>query len=167
MWQDTLIQMLRAEINDFEALRYTDARLQKILVVSAFKVYQVAPFVTDYRINVNTSTIAPDPVVIDDYDFSALVVAQAACIILTGESREASGSAVMIKDGPSVLDNRDGSKNLIGLSTAACDNFKNLLNIYLMSGGNGLNELSTIRAVLTPYGSSSYNYKYWSNRKSD
>lgn len=159
--------MLRAEINDFESARYTDERLEKILVVSAFKIYQLAPFVTDYKINVQSISITPDPVEIDDYDFAALVVAQAACMILSGEARESNSSGVLIKDGPSTLDTRDAAKNSIEHAKNACDNLKYLMDMYLMLGGNGINEVSTVRAVLTPYGSGSLSYAHWSDRRSD
>ena len=165
MWEDTLVRMLRAEINDLDSSVYTDARLIQVLVISAYKVLQAVSFHNIYTVNVMNETISPDPVEINDLDFSVLTVAKAACTILMGEAKAAASKAVMIKDGPSVLDNRTASNNLQESSKTICEAYKEMVDAYNFSGGTGDNESIVMgQFVLGPYSPGSLLYS-WENRR--
>lgn len=165
MWEDTLVEMLRVEINDVGSVKYTDARLIQVLVVSAYHVLQAVSFYNTYTVNITNKTISPDPVALNDLDFSVLTVAKAACTILTGEAKEAASKAVMIKDGPSVLDNRTASNNLQESSKTICQAYKEMIDAYNFSGGTGDNESMVMgQFVLGPYSPGSLLYS-WENRR--
>lgn len=165
MWEDTLVKMLRAEINDLDSVTYTDSRLVEVLVISAYQVLQAVSFYNQYTVNITNLTIAPDPVALNDLDFSVLTVAKAACTILTGEAKAAASKAVMIKDGPSVLDNRTASNNLQATAKTICEAYKEMLEAYQFSGGTGDNESVVMgQFVLGPYSPGSLLYS-WENRR--
>lgn len=164
MWEDVLVKMLRAEIDDLDSSRYTDSRLQDVIVISAYKVLQAADFYNEYDVNISNVTISPDPVSINDLDFSVLTVAKAACTILSGEAKSAASKAVMIKDGPSVLDNRTASNNLQQSAKTICDAYKEMLDAYNFSGGKGDNANMVLgQFVLGPYSPGSLLYQ-WERR---
>lgn len=164
MWQDTLVKMLRAEINDLDASNYTDSRLEDVLVVSAYQVLQAANFYNNYVVNIQNCSITPDPVTLNDLDFSVLTVAKAACTILRGEAKSAASKAVMIKDGPSVLDNRTASNNLQESAKTICEAYKEMIEAYQFSGGTGDNESMVLgQFVLGPYSPGSLLYQ-WERR---
>jgi hypothetical protein len=165
MWEDTLVKMLRAEINDLDSTVYTDARLIQVLAISAYKVLQAVSFYNQYTVNVMNESISPDPVEINDLDFSVFIVAKAACTILSGEAKAAASKAVMIKDGPSVLDNRTASNNLQDSSKTICEAYKEMVEAYNFSGGSGDNASIVMgQFVLGPYSPGSLLYS-WENRR--
>lgn len=109
MWQTELVEILRAMINDFDAVLYTDERLERLLVTAAFRVLQegmVFKFV--YTSDVGDQDITPDPTEPDSRDdsFSNLICLQAACIINRGDAAKAARQAISVKDGDSAIDLR-------------------------------------------------------------
>lgn len=165
MWEDTLVEMLRVEINDVGSVSYTDERLIQVLVVSAYHVLQAVSFYNTYTVNITNKTISPDPVALNDLDFSVLTVAKAACTILMGEAKAAASKAVMIKDGPSVLDNRTASNNLQQSSKTICEAYKEMVDAYNFSGGTGDNESMVMgEFVLGPYSPGSLLYSWEKSR---
>lgn len=158
MWEDTLVEIVRAEIGDLASSKFTDARLLRIIVVSAFQVKADANF-PDYTVNISNGTISPNP--LDNYDFSVLITYKAACKILHNEAQALASEAVMIKDGPSVLDTRTASNNMSALAQKTCDTYNTLLNAYIFSGGKDGNIIG--KAVLTPYSPGSF-YAVWRDR---
>lgn len=155
MWKDSLVEIVRAEIGDLDISSFTDARLLQIIVVSAFQVKGEANF-PDYEVNITNGTISPNP--LENYDFSVLITYKAACKILSNEARALAAEAVMIKDGPSVLDTRTASNNMSELAKKACETYNTLLNAYIFSGGKDGNIIG--KAVLTPYSPGSF-YAVW------
>jgi hypothetical protein len=156
-WDVDLVNMLRAEIGDFEEDSYSDSRLRQILTYAAYSVNQRAKFTNAYAVNTSDISISPDPVETNDYDFSLLTVLRACCIILTGESRVKGGGAVVIKDGPSSLDNTEGGKNTLQLMKEMCQNYEQLLTTYQLCGSNNSSGYSGVgEAVLGPYSPGSF-----------
>lgn len=161
VWNEDLVIMLRAEIGDLSSTSYTDDRLIQVLVYAAYTVYQSATFVNPYVINIANLSITPDPIAINDYDFSVLTVYKAACIVLTGEAKEKGSKAISIKDGPSFFDNRNAGSNLMVLAKTACETYNNLLSNYQLAGSsqNGLS-IGPGQAILSPYSPGSF-LKSW------
>jgi hypothetical protein len=155
MWEQVLVEMLRAEIGDLSSSKFADSRLVRILLVSAFQLKSEAHF-PEYEINISNGTIKPDP--INDYDFSVLVVYKAACKILQNEAQLLASEAVMIKDGPSLLDTRTSSNNMNEIAARACQTYSDLLNEYNFMGGDVKGQ-----AVLTPYSPGSF-FSVWRER---
>lgn len=159
MWNDTWIHLLRAEINDIDSESYSDDRLLEVLIVAAYQVRQAINFTNTYTINICEQTISPDPVESNDYDFSVLAVYKAACIVLNGEAKKASTDAIMIKDGPSVLDTRTSANNLSKAAENACKTYMDLLNEFRFIGS--LSDDNVLgQAVLTPYSPGSFLYSW-------
>lgn len=156
-WDTELVDMLRSEIGDFEEDSYTDSRLRKVLTHAAYSVNQRAKFSNTYVVNTDTISITPDPIELNDYDFSILTIMRAVCIILTGEARTKGGNAVSIKDGPSSFDNKDAGKNTIELMKNACKAYETLLTTYQLCGSNNGEGSSGVgQAVLGPYSPGSF-----------
>jgi len=142
-----MIKIVRGLINDMVSpYTYNDWRLQELIVVGAVLTVQEVDFAASYTINLCTNTITPDPSVASDYDFMALVSLKTACMISSGEHRDAAKTAVSVKDGPSFVDTKDRAKHLGGLADNVCDAYeKAKLNYQVGDGSLG-------RAIVGPYG---------------
>lgn len=156
VWDEDLVLMLRAEIGDIDESTYSDNRLKQVLVYAAYSVYRSARFPNTYSISVANVTIIPDPVALNDYDFSILTVYRAACIILTGEAKEKGGKSVSIKDGPSFFDNRNAGTNTMNLMKIVCENYNTLLYNYQMVGSDHSDLAGLGQAILSPYSPGSF-----------
>ena len=160
MWKDQWIPILRAEINDFESERYTNDRLAEVLLSSMVYVLHSIKLSNSYTVNMVAKTISPDPHELDDKSLMVLSIAKAACLILSGESSAAAKKAFMIKDGPSVVDNRTASNNLQDIAKEKCQAYKDLLNEFLFSGEGAFNSIMG-EAILGIYNPGIY---YLNNR---
>lgn len=104
-WQDSMIPIVRAFINDFDSpVTYTDGQLEEFIVIAAFLVNNEIDFATTYTITINEVSISPDPVTNNDPDFQGLVALQAACIILKAEVKKYGLQNVRVTDAGSTLD---------------------------------------------------------------
>ena len=152
MWEDTMVLMLRALLNDLDSgnYTYTDARLQQMLCVGAYNVQAEAVFTNTYVIDIVNSTMTPDPVAEGDSDFVVLTVYKTACIMVGSEIKTQANNAIAIKDGPSSIDLRGIATQLGSVKDNYCTAYAELLNKYRYeNGANG--SMSIGQAVLGPY----------------
>lgn len=150
MWQDTMVLMLRALLNDLDETKYTDARLQQLLTIGAYNVNIEADFSIDYNIDVVGISISPDPVSSNDADFVTLVVYKTASIVLGSEVKLESANAISIKDGPSAMDLRGVSSKLMELYDRIIGQYEQMLEHYQYNNSVG-------DAILGPYSPGSWN----------
>jgi len=146
-WTTDMIKIVRGLVNDMTApYTYDDWRLQELIVVGAVLTIQEVDFSTSYTVNLCTNTITPDPSDAGDYDFMSLVSLKTACMISSGEHREAAKTALSVKDGPSFVDTKDKAKHLGGLAENVCEAYEKAKQNYQMGDG------SLGRAIVGPYG---------------
>lgn len=164
MWKTDLVLMLRSMVGDLDSVKYTDERLEQLLVIAAYATATDTPFLTDYAVSVGSVTISPDPVKTGDKNFSILTVLRAACILVGSEIKTQSANAISIKDGPSAIDLRGVSQNLQMLYDRLFKQYEDFLFDYLMNHRNGADTAGT--AILSPYSpaSISINAFYSDNR---
>lgn len=108
-WKLELREILRVMVGDFDATKYANATLERVLAVAAFTVAaEQLDFTQDYSVNVVTKTITPDPSAeaTRDDSFINLVCMKAACIIDQGSAANAAAQAIAVKDGSSAVDLR-------------------------------------------------------------
>lgn len=144
-WKIDLILMLRSIIGDLDSVKFTDERLKQILVVAAFNVLNDADFSNTYTVDVGAVSISPDPIELNDQDFSILIVYKSACILLGSEVKTESANAISIKDGPSAIDLRGVTQSLSVLYNDICKRYDDLLNSYQY------NNTLVGQAILGPY----------------
>ena len=159
-WTTDLVLFVRTLIGDLDSSKYADSRLEQIIAVAAYKVYDQADFNYTYVVDIATKEISPDPVDNKDTDFTVLTAYQAACIILGAEIRKESGNAISIKDGPSAIDLRGVTSILAVLYKDLCAKYEHALLEY--RAGNSINGQS----ILGPYspGSDLINRNYSDHR---
>jgi hypothetical protein len=155
-WQTDMVLMLRSIIGDLDAAKYTDARLQQVLVVGAYNVQNDATFPNTYTANVGAVSLSPDPVDLNDSNFTVLTVYKSACILVGSEVKTESANAISIKDGPSAIDLRGVSGSLTSLYKDLCAKYDDLLNSYRYESGNG-DGTPVGTAILGPYSPGSWN----------
>lgn len=147
-WQNTIPIMVRYLINDVDSSNYTytDARIEKTVVVGAQFVGMELEFSNSYNIDIANDTITPDPTdpATRDDSFINLAALKAACIIIGSEIKTESANAISIKDGPSAIDLRGVSSTLAILYKDLCDKYQAMADDYKFTGDTG-------QAVLGPY----------------
>lgn len=141
-WQNHARLIVRQLINDLDAVQYSDSRIDTAVVVSAQLVSLELDFQNQYIIDVEDKTITPDP--LTDSIFINLVTVKAACIIIAGEIKLQSLSAVSIKDGVSSIDMRGVTAVLLELYKDLSNRYDALAYNYGYSGNAG-------QSVLGPY----------------
>lgn len=148
-WQGQMSTVVRHLINDVDASSYTftPQRIETTLLVAAQLMTMNVDFANVYDINVESSTLSPDPTDTGTKDnpFIALTCLRAACIIIGSEIRKESGNAISIKDGPSAIDLRGVTQTLTVLYKDLCDKYENSLLEY--RAGNGV----VGQSILGPY----------------
>lgn len=145
-WENQMTTMLRVLIDDVSSSqRYSDERLEGVLIVAAFQILQETRFETTYTVNISTHEITPDPTEIDpqDYNFINLILLKARCIVFSGEYKTQSLNAISVTNGPSSI-------NMAGSATAMKDMYLNACKEYeeykmnFIAGSAG-------KAILTPF----------------
>ena len=133
-WEGQMTTMLRYIINDVDPADYkfSNRRLETTLLVAAQLIAPTMDFANVYDINVEGCQLDPDPTDSDtkDYDFVALVVLKAACVIVGSEVRSESTNAISIKDGPSAIDLRGVSNTLVILYKDLCEKYEQAVIDY-------------------------------------
>ena len=159
-WKIDLVLMLRSLIGDLDNEKFTDERLKQILVCGAYNVVNDADFSQTYTIDVAGITISPDPISVNDTDFTTLTVYKSACILLGSEVKTEAANAISIKDGPSSIDLRGVTQNLNIMYKDFSTKYDDLLKTYQY------NNTLVGQAVLGPYspgsmilGSNQSNYR--------
>lgn len=149
-WQQTMVTMLRALVNDLDCTDFTNERLEQLLVVSAHYVNQEIDFNRNYTINITSPDVDPDPTTISNDSnndaFINFVVLKAACLADWSTYRQkALVAGVKAKCGPAVLETMDhvkGFRDLIEMGP--CKAYETLKWEHEM--GN-----FTVKAVLSPF----------------
>jgi hypothetical protein len=148
-WQGQMTTIVRHLVNDVDSSSYTFStdRLETTILVAAQLMIMNVDFNNTYDINVETSTLSPDPTDTDTKDdpFIALACLRAACIIVGSEIRKESGNAISIKDGPSAIDLRGVTSTLIVIYQDLCKKYEEALLDY--RAGNSVSGQS----ILGPY----------------
>lgn len=129
---EELITLVRYIINDPDSASYTDARLQKAIVVAAQYV-NTDLFSNKYTITITGSgTITPD--YSSDNSFKNLTALKTACMIGLGEAKLAGGQGISIKDGTSSLDLRGVSQAKYQISQDFCKMYEQARMNFLTNG---------------------------------
>jgi hypothetical protein len=141
--------IVRHLVNDVDSSSYTFStdRLETTILVAGQLMIMNVDFNNTYDINVEASTLSPDPTDTDTKDdpFIALACLRAACIIVGSEIRKESGNAISIKDGPSAIDLRGVTSTLIVIYQDLCKKYEEALLDY--RAGNSVSGQS----ILGPY----------------
>ncbi len=148
-WQGQMTTVVRHLVNDVDASSYTFStdRVETTILVAAQLLIMNVDFNNTYDINVEASTLSPDPTDSGTKDdpFIALACLRAACIIIGSEIRKESGNAISIKDGPSAIDLRGVTSTLTVLYQDLCKKYDEALLDY--RAGNSVSGQS----ILGPY----------------
>ena len=148
-WQGQMSTIVRHLINDVDATSYkfSAERIETTILVAAQLTTMNVDFSNTYTLNVEQCKLSPDPTDTDTLDtaFITLVSLRAACIIVGSEIRSESGNAISIKDGPSSIDLRGVTNNLIILYKDLCEKYEH--NLLEYRAGNAV----AGHAILGPY----------------
>ena len=129
-WQNEMSIIVRHLINDLDSSDYifTDNRIEESILVSAQLVLHEIDFTNTYAIDVDGSSLSPDPTTAGSKDnsFINLVSMKTATILIGSELKTHSLNAISLRDGPSSLD------------------LRGIVSEYKMSGIVG-------EAILSPY----------------
>ena len=151
MWETEPLEIFRVLIDDMEETpSFSDEKLVRILLVAAFQVNSAYDFNSDYEVDIETSTLSPDPTS-DDYrddDFVNLMCLKAACILERGKALKAAGTAGMIKEFSTTADLSGVAKARAALLAKGgwCTVFAEEATNYQVNGA-----VSGGIAVLTPF----------------
>jgi hypothetical protein len=156
VWQIKLVELVRALLLDYnEPPKYSDERLQRLIVSSAWMVIQqtgITPYVADLA----ALTITPDPTVTSEdsgieylnKSLTNLTALKAACLMDNGEARRAAGQALDISDSGSRISIRGiAAARLAILKEGWCKHYSDALFAYLFSGTGAIPGM----AVLSPF----------------
>lgn len=137
-WQGQISTMVRHMINDVDQTnyKYSVSRLETTILVAAQLVSQDMDFDNDYVVNVEQSTLTPDPTDTDTKDnaFINLTTLKTACVIIGSEVRSEASNAISIKDGPSAIDLRGVANTLNVLYKDLCEKYDQLTYDYVAGG---------------------------------
>lgn len=113
-WTDVMPLMLRYIIGDVDCPeKYTDLRLQTILLISGKFVGAEATFSQNFIPDLTLMTLTPDPTVdptLDDWYANLTVLKAAHNIVLAEHKILTNGGAIMYKDGSATVDMRELAK---------------------------------------------------------
>jgi hypothetical protein len=156
-WQNTSLLMLRTMLNDAGCgeTKYSNSRLEQLLITSAYFLPVDINFNTSYVIDVEQNTITPDPISQDDgQEFISFMVLKAACIADEGNFRnQALLQGVKARCGPAVLDTSSYGQYLKDLlSNGPCKTYDDLKDEYNFS----YEGRRIIRAVMSPFVSNDF-----------
>ena len=148
-WQGQISTIVRHLIDDVDAsnYKYSAKRLETTILVAAQLLSTETNLRQDYKIKIESCELTPDPTDLDtqDPDFISLVSLKCACIVLGGEIKKESASAISIKDGPSAIDLRGVTSTMMALYQDLCKKYQQSLLDY--SAGNSI----AGTAILGPY----------------
>lgn len=159
-WDIDAVELLRVLINDLDAEpAYTDERLIRVLVASAFQVMRKAEFSQIFIVDIGRQTITPDPTdstnSTNDEHFVNLMCLKAACIIDTGSAIKAANTAIAGKDLNNTFDLKGVATSTLSLlEKGYCATFDATFNEYLSGDG------SVSAAVMGPFRVYARNYGY-------
>lgn len=146
-WQSEMNTIVRYLVDDTDSSNFTfsDERVETTILVAAQLVRKELDFNSDYTINIDGTTITPDPT--DDprdENFVNLVSLKAACIILNSQYKTNSLNAVKVIDGPSTIDMTKAADGLKAAADSICEQYEKAKKAHQLGGVVG-------QAILTPY----------------
>ncbi len=143
-WQNDMVIVLRALINDLDGSDYTSEKLEQILVVSAHLIRNEIDFINLYTVDVEAISITPDPLDSQDYGFINLTCLKAACLILAAEVKIAAAQSFRVQDAGAVVDVK-------GVFEAKKVLYDQLYNDFIRAKTNYVSgNLNAFAAILTP-----------------
>jgi hypothetical protein len=157
-WQSTSEFMLRTMLNDAgcSSTTYSPERLEQLLITAAYFLPNEVNFNTAYTINVEASTISPNPIneTDDGTDFISFMVLKAACMVDEGNFRSAALlQGVKARCGPAVLETSSHGQYLMSLLLhGPCKTFLTLKEEYNF----GYDGSRILRAVMSPFVSNTF-----------
>ena len=156
-WQNTSLLMLRTMLNDAGCgeSKYSNDRLEDLLITAAYLLPIDVNFNTTYTIDVEAYTISPDPIgQTDGTDFISFMVLKAACIADEGNFRtSALLQGVSARCGPASITTANYGAYLKELLTAGpCKSYDNLSNEYNFS----YEGKQIIKAVMSPFAANDF-----------
>lgn len=163
-WQTELTLMVRTLINDIgDVPEFSDSRIEKCLIIAAKYVQFDVVLDHSYSVDVENSTITPDPTIDDDEIFIMLTALKAACIVDQGSLRsKAAIEGVRAALGPASLS--------VGGSAAAWEKILNhgpcKLYSDLVEHWDVANA-SAVAAVIGPFSGNKFDPELQRNQRSD
>lgn len=163
-WQTECVLILRHLIDDLDCdnYKYTNRRLEELLIVAAQFVNVDVSLRQEYTIDADQLTLTPDPTdrSARDESFVNLMILKAACILERAEARKASGRAVALSD--SFGTKVDLTGNLQGalalLKNGYCNAYSEAKLEY------ALDNMAVVgAAIMSPFRSYAYNSHYESD----
>lgn len=150
MWQLELTELVRAIIFDLsDTPDYSDEDLLRVIVAAAHLVAKAGEFSQDFKVDISSQSITPDPSATStkDEDFLNLVALRVACGLDIAKSRIQNANAVLVKDDRNTYDFRDTAKGFLELlKLGHCKVYETALLDYQMGRGG---EYATI--ILSPF----------------
>lgn len=126
-WQRDMTEIIRVLIGDMEdPYKYSDDRIERLILVSAYQVIQDVDFSTNYVISISSAEITPSPIPCNsnsDIGFVNLVTLKAAMLMIQGEVRIAASSSIKIIDGPSQIETKGRYDAIKGLLDYLSDQY--------------------------------------------
>ena len=156
-WQNTSLIMIRAMLNDAGCgtSTYTTDRLNELLITAAYMLPIDINFATAYVVDVEQSTITPDPITkTDGPEFINFMVLRAACMADEGNFRNSALlQGVKARCGPAILETSAYGQYLRDLLTKGpCKTYIDMKDAYNISYEGG----RILRAVMSPFTSNDW-----------
>lgn len=149
-WDEEVTAMARVLVNDADATKYSDTRINEAILMAMQFVQMEMSFEKTYVVNLVNETVTPDPTIDPNRDdgFITLVSVKTACIVDQGSASDAASQAIRVKDGASEVDLRDSFKARMDLiKNGWCSYFDKLKKDYsLGQRGKVLGA-----AIMTPF----------------
>lgn len=147
-WQNEMTLIVRHLVNDLDSTNYTfsDDRLEESILVSSQLSILEIDFEQTYTIDVDSTSLSPDPTTSSDKDdsFINLVSLKTAQMLLGSELKTHSLNAISLRDGPSSIDLRGIVSGLKILFDDINRRYEEAVTQYKLNGVVG-------QAILGPY----------------
>lgn len=159
-WQDEIMVIVRELLGDVETpYTFSDSRMEQVIVVGAQFVNSEIEFDVTYTIDVDATTISPDPTSSRDDLFISLVSLKTACILSRALLRTtASSEGVRIKDGMGEIDVKGRFAAANEMAKSFCDAYQKAKMEYM--AGN----FTTVKAIFNVVSGPNINSYYDTNR---
>lgn len=156
-WQTEISTITRVWINDLsDTPTYSDSRLLQLILVAAKYVKLEVNLKYDYSIDLDLSTITPDPTSISDEDFVAFVALKSACMLDHSTFRtKAANEGIRAALGPASL---SVGGNLAGYETILNQGPCSLYEQLKMDYESGNTDL--FKAILGPFSGNQFDPEF-------
>lgn len=146
-WENEMVGILREMVGDYDKSKYSDARLEEVILSATTLVMPKVDFSVSYTVDLDLGSLSPDPTSQSpkDYDFINLVCLRATALLLNSEAKTAALQSYRVVDGPSTIDGTAAAKAMQQLAKTAMEDFERAVFDYQAGNSVGAG------AVLTPY----------------